>query len=55
MARPKANAAIDALQMDDLEWLELFDGAAFASSLRKVDGAIIAAAGWCCCVGLCLA
>eukprot|EP00986_Skeletonema_menzelii_P000976 scaffold273_cov138-Skeletonema_menzelii.AAC.7 len=52
MARPKANAAIDALQMDDLEWLELFDGAAFASSSRKVDGAIIAAAGWCCCVGL---
>lgn len=54
MSRPKANAAIDVLQIGDL-WLA-FDEAAFASSLREeVNDAIIAAAGWCCCVVWCSA
>ena len=51
MARPKANAAIDALQMGDLA----FDEAAFASSLREEVNDAIIAAGWCCCVVWCSA
>ena len=52
MARPKANAAIDELQMDESSWWIEFDGVAFVSS--SADDAI-AVVGWCCCVGWCSA